>query len=98
MLGGRYETIQDMEQQFSALAPFGLSETLTLGDVRPKWAAMQPWWDLHCDRDLLLGTYLHGFGAYAKMRVDPRLCFSSKVNSFTLILECVLFLVLGGSW
>lgn len=75
-----------MEQQFSALAPFGLSETLTLGDVRPKWAAMQPWWDLHCDRDLLLGTYLHGFGAYAKMRVDPRLCFSSKARGFIPLL------------
>ena len=69
-----------MDVQVSALAPFGLGGALPLGDVRPKWASsVQPWWDLDCDRDLLLGTFLHGFGAYPKMKADPRLCFTAKV-------------------
>lgn len=76
----RYESIEDMDLQVSALTPFGLARALPLGDVRPRWATMQSWWDLNCDRDLLLGSFLHGFGAYAKMRFDPRLCFASKVS------------------
>ncbi|CAN0415553.1 unnamed protein product, partial [Ectocarpus sp. 12 AP-2014] len=81
----RNESIEDMDLQVSALAPFGLSTALPLGDVRPKWASsVQPWWDLDCDRDLLLGTFLHGFGAYPKMKADPRLCFSTKILGLEL--------------
>lgn len=69
-----------MDAQVSCLSPFGLAKALPLGDVRPRWAAMQAWWDLDCDRDLLVGSFLHGFGAYPKMRMDPRLCFASKVG------------------
>lgn len=73
--------MDDMDLQVSALTPFGLARGLPLGDVRPKWASsVQPWWDLDCDRDLLLGTFLHGFGAYPKMKADPRLCFTAKVG------------------
>lgn len=80
---GRYDCIEDMDVQVSMLAPFGLAKALPLGDVRPRWATMmQTWWDLDCDRDLLLGSFLHGFGAYPKMRTDSRLCFSSKVAGF----------------
>lgn len=76
----RNESVEDMDLQVSALAQFALAEALLLGDVRPRWASsILPWWDLDCDRDLLLGTFLHGFGAYPKMKGDPRLCFSSKV-------------------
>ena len=79
----RYDCIEDMDVQVSMLAPFGLAKALPLGDVRPRWATMmQTWWDLDCDRDLLLGSFLHGFGAYPKMRTDSRLCFSSKVAGF----------------
>lgn len=78
--GGRNESVEDMDLQVSPLTPFGLARGLPLGDVRPKWASsVQPWWDLDCDRDLLLGTFLHGFGAYPKMKADPRLCFTAKV-------------------
>ncbi|CAN0006915.1 unnamed protein product, partial [Ectocarpus sp. 8 AP-2014] len=81
----RNESVEDMDLQVSALAPFGLSTALPLGDVRPKWASsVQPWWDLECDRDLLLGTFLHGFGAYPKMKADPRLCFSTKILGLEL--------------
>ncbi|CAN0150637.1 unnamed protein product [Ascophyllum nodosum] len=80
----KYESIEDMEQQVAALTPFGLSNTLPMGDIRPKWAAVQPWWDLDCDRELLLATYLHGFGSYPKMRVDHHLCFSSKILGLVL--------------
>eukprot|EP00903_Cladosiphon_okamuranus_P007802 g7551.t1 len=76
----RNESVEDMDLQVSALTPFGLARGLPLGDVRPKWASsVQPWWDLDCDRDLLLGTFLHGFGAYPKMKADPRLCFTAKI-------------------
>ncbi|CAN0253110.1 unnamed protein product, partial [Hapterophycus canaliculatus] len=75
----RSESVEDMDLQVSALAQFALAEALPLGDVRPRWASsILPWWDLDCDRDLLLGTFLHGFGAYPKMKGDPRLCFSAK--------------------
>lgn len=70
-----------MDSQVAALTPFGLSKALPLGNVRPRWAAMQSWWDLDADRDLLIGSFLHGFGAYPKMRSDPRLCYSSKVGA-----------------
>lgn len=78
----RYEKIQDMDLQVSALAPFGLAKVLPLGNIRPRWAAMQAWWDLDSDRDLVIGSFLHGFGAYSKMRSDPRLCYASKVMLF----------------
>lgn len=82
--------------QVSALAPFGLAGALPLGDVRPKWASsVQPWWDLDCDRDLLLGTFLHGFGAYPKMKQDPRLCFTDKVRWRLCVWCCFPLLLLS---
>lgn len=72
-----------MDLQVSALAPFGLAKALPLGNIRPRWAAMQAWWDLDSDRDLVIGSFLHGFGAYSKMRSDPRLCYASKVKCET---------------
>ncbi|CAN0217051.1 unnamed protein product, partial [Scytosiphon promiscuus] len=90
----RSESVEDMDLQVSALAQFALAEALPLGDVRPRWASsILPWWDLDCDRDLLLGTFLHGFGAYPKMKGDPRLplkalfmlpCFRAQILGLEL--------------
>lgn len=80
----RYESIKDVDEQVSALIPFGLADALPLGNARPRWAAVQSWWDLDADRDLVLGSFLHGFSMYPKMRTDPRLCFASKVGGVSL--------------
>ncbi|CAM9990021.1 unnamed protein product, partial [Discosporangium mesarthrocarpum] len=77
-----FEAIEDIDEQVATLAPFGLAKALPLGEVRPSWAMVQSWWDLDNDRDLLIGSFLHGYGAYAKMRTDPQLCFSAKIREY----------------
>lgn len=42
--------------------------------------ALEPWWDTTFDRDLLRGTYKHGYGNYPAFLTDPNLCFLGRVQ------------------
>lgn len=75
------ETI-DIEAGAMSL-PIGLlASNIPLGDIRPAWTRVSPWWDDECDRHLILGTYIYGYGKYAEMRKDQRLCFHDKITKY----------------
>lgn len=37
-----------------------VAAALPLGDFRPHWTRLAPWWDAECDAHLVLGTARHG--------------------------------------
>merc|ERR1712141_554720 len=43
--------------------------------VPPCDGPLTTWWDAEADKNLLIGTYRHGYEAYDMMRVDPQLMF-----------------------
>ena len=69
----------DLDSLFAALSFEEQLECLPLGDVRPSWSRPRSWWDLECDRHLVLGTFKHGYGRYELMRDDPDYCFKEKL-------------------
>jgi chromodomain-helicase-DNA-binding protein 7 len=75
------ETI-DMETSMTTLPIHLLANNIPLGDIRPAWTKVSPWWDDECDRHLIIGTYIYGYGKYAEMRKDSRLCFHDKITKY----------------
>mmetsp|Transcript_10063 Transcript_10063/g.13121 ORF Transcript_10063/g.13121 Transcript_10063/m.13121 type:complete len:1188 (+) Transcript_10063:386-3949(+) len=69
-----------VDDQADGVPPSSLALLLQLGDVRPVWTRVTAWWDLTCDRHLLVGCFLHGFGKYERMKNDPNLCFQAKMT------------------
>jgi superfamily II DNA or RNA helicase len=48
--------------------------------VETKEAAAFNWWTDKEDKDLLRGTWKHGFGKYSLIKRDPELCFFGRVK------------------
>ena len=49
-------------------------------DNIPKVGIKAPadWWDKECDKDLMLGFGIHGYGRFDEMKEDSELCFKTK--------------------
>ncbi|KAH3757705.1 chromodomain helicase DNA binding protein [Pelomyxa schiedti] len=43
---------------------------------------LAPWWDVTHDRDLLLGTFRHGWGCYPTIFADSELCFVKSMQQY----------------
>jgi hypothetical protein len=74
--------LPNFEERFSKLSKAEVAKQIVLGDARPTWTQATPWWDLECDRHLLVGVYAHGFQNYNAIRDDPDLCFQKKMNAW----------------
>lgn len=59
-----------------------LTRLLYLGDVRPAWAHMRTWWDMECDKHLIIGIFRHGYGRYDLVKEDQSLVFHNKLLLF----------------
>jgi superfamily II DNA or RNA helicase len=69
-----------LDDQVILLQDMGIAQALQMGTYRPPWAQLEPWWDNQADRDLLLGTFLHGFGCYKEILSDRNLCFRDRLG------------------
>ncbi|KAJ3378317.1 choline dehydrogenase 7, partial [Entophlyctis sp. JEL0112] len=47
-------------------------------------APVTAWWGENEDRDLLIGTLLHGYGKYAQIASDPSLVFASRLAAMAI--------------
>ncbi|KAJ3355013.1 hypothetical protein HDU83_004184 [Entophlyctis luteolus] len=47
-------------------------------------APVAAWWGENEDRDLLIGTLLHGYGKYAQIASDPSLVFASRLAAMAV--------------
>lgn len=56
-----------------------LIDALPFGDVRPGWARSCPWWDLDCDKHLIVGVFKHGYGQYEIIKEDDAFIFKRKL-------------------
>ncbi|EWM26386.1 myb domain-containing protein [Nannochloropsis gaditana] len=72
----------NFEDRFQNLGREEVAAHILLGEVRPSWTQVTPWWDLECDKHLLLGVYMHGFQNYNAIRDDPNLCFRRKMEAW----------------
>jgi hypothetical protein len=73
---------QPFEYRLERVTKAEAASVLQLGDFRPSWSRLTPWWDIECDKNLLVGVYWHGYGKYAEIRDDPELCFGRKIAEF----------------
>lgn len=69
-----------IDEKFNALTVKELEPFVPFGDVRPSWARSCPWWNLECDRHLLIGVFKHGFGRYDLIKEDGDLIFKDLLN------------------
>eukprot|EP00981_Chlorochromonas_danica_P002918 scaffold598_cov183-Ochromonas_danica.AAC.8 len=72
-----YDPSLDLDLLTATVTPQELSDCLALGDVRPPWTRSCTWWNLTCDRQLIIGVFKHGFGRYDLIREDDSLIFKS---------------------
>jgi len=73
-------------RRLELLAEIGYLVRTNFSEFEGTWVDYEfpdyPNWGEQEDRDLLKGTYKHGFGKYEKIRTDPDLCFLGKPRSF----------------
>ncbi|KAF0696350.1 Aste57867_12909 [Aphanomyces stellatus] len=74
------EDIVDLDARVDSL---GLDFVLNrlefdIGNDRPQWSNLTPWWDSVADKSLCIGVFLHGYGRCAQILGDPRLCFHQR--------------------
>jgi hypothetical protein len=73
-------------RRLELLAEIGYLVRTNFSEFEGTWVDYEfpdyPNWGEQEDRDLLKGTYKHGFGKYEKIRTDPDLCFIGKPKSF----------------
>lgn len=73
----------DLDTQVSSLVPHNIAGSLDLPHLAyPRKEKPAPWWDEEAERDLILGTFLHGFASYPRMAADERLCFKRKSDAY----------------
>lgn len=77
-----FDSTQDIDTYFSSLKMEEVCAHLPIGDVRPSWTKLEPWWDIECDKHLIIGTFRVGYGRYDLMKDDPDLCFNSKIECY----------------
>lgn len=78
--GVEYDNEADLDALVSVVTPEEVAEGLELGDVRPEWARSRVWWNLACDKQLVMGVFKHGFGRYDLIRDDETLMFKAIVS------------------
>ena len=59
-----YDPNTDIDILFGLLTVADITPFIPLGDIRPGWARTCSWWNLECDKHLLIGIFKHGFGRY----------------------------------
>jgi hypothetical protein len=78
-----YSNETDLDTLFNTLTIEEIATHLPIGDVRPSWARTCSWWNLDCDKHLLIGIFKHGFGRYDAVRDDENLLFKKKLQELT---------------
>ena len=71
-----------LDDAVAALPRDKILAQLPLGTVRPAWTRPRSWWDLECDRQLLLGIFLYGYGRYNEVRDDQSFVFHIKLKDW----------------
>jgi hypothetical protein len=72
---GNDDSELSIDQKFNALTIKEVETCLPFGEVRPSWARSCPWWNLDCDKHLVIGVFKHGFGRYDLIKEDGDLIF-----------------------
>lgn len=77
-----HSVVWTLEERMDRLTSAEIADKIALGNVRPPSTRVAPWWDIECDKHLLVGVYKYGFMHYTEIRRDPELCFIRKINEF----------------
>ena len=96
------DTLTDLDVQVSLLAAQGLRRHMFMAPlpdsrcIRPEAllpenvpAISQTWWDEAAKSDLLLGVFIHGWGAWRAIADDRGLCIRAKRDAATKALQAV---------
>eukprot|EP00599_Poterioochromonas_sp_BG-1_P012287 CAMPEP_0173165178 /NCGR_PEP_ID=MMETSP1105-20130129/21158_1 /TAXON_ID=2985 /ORGANISM="Ochromonas sp., Strain BG-1" /LENGTH=1859 /DNA_ID=CAMNT_0014085969 /DNA_START=279 /DNA_END=5859 /DNA_ORIENTATION=+ len=75
-----FDDSSDLDVMFNTLTAEEISRHMPLGSVRPTWARSCSWWNLECDKHLLIGVFKHGFGRYDVVKEDETLMFKPKLK------------------
>lgn len=70
----------DLDALLSELTLEEVCAHIPLGDVRPSWTRIREWWDLECDKHMLIGIYRHGYGRYDLIKDDTTLVFHDHLQ------------------
>lgn len=77
------EKCADIDSCVAALTPRLVGKYLPLGDLRPSWTRPRSWWDDECDRHLLMGVFVYGYGRYTEIKDDIHFVFLGKIRDWT---------------
>lgn len=77
-----FERMTSIEEAITVIPPAEIATELPLGNVRPSWTRPRNWWDEECDRHLVLGVFIHGYGRYHEIRDDNRFIFQTKMRDW----------------
>jgi superfamily II DNA or RNA helicase len=85
-----FERMESVEDAVAVIPPAEIATELPLGNVRPSWTRPRNWWDEECDRHLVLGVFIHGYGKYHEIRDDNRFIFQTKMRDWAMNTRALL--------
>jgi superfamily II DNA or RNA helicase len=85
-----FERMSSIEEAVAVIPPAEIATELPLGNVRPSWTRPRNWWDEECDRHLVLGVFIHGYGKYHEIRDDNRFIFQTKMRDWAMNTRALL--------
>lgn len=85
-----FQRMSSVEEAVAVIPPAEIATELPLGNVRPSWTRPRNWWDEECDRHLVLGVFIHGYGKYNEIRDDNRFIFQTKMRDWAMNTRALL--------
>lgn len=81
-LNPEFERYPTLDEAVAELPREKLLACIPLGTVRPAWTRPRSWWDIDCDRQLVLGIFIYGYGRYNEVRDDQSFVFHLKLKDW----------------
>lgn len=76
-----YNDNMDVDTAFNLFTTQEIYEHMPLIDNRPAWCQITEWWNIECDKHLLLGIFIHGFGRFGTVMNSKNFCFFEHLKN-----------------
>ena len=76
-----YNDSIDVDTAINLFTPLEIYEHMPLIDNRPAWCQITDWWNIECDKQLLLGIFIHGYGRFGTLMNNKNFCFHEYVKN-----------------
>jgi len=76
-----YSDSMDVDTALNLFNAHEIYEHMPLIDNRPAWCQITEWWNIECDKHLLLGIFIHGYCRFGTVMNNNFFCFYEHLKN-----------------